>query len=97
MSKLSKEDILKLARLARLHLEEDEVAQFAAEISGILEYVEQLQQVDLEGLEPTYQVTGLKNVMRPDEEWDYGPTPDDLLKNAPEIENHQFKARRMIA
>lgn len=96
MSKLSREDILKLARLSRLELNEEEIAQFEAEIGSILEYVEQLQNVDLDGLEPTYQVTGLKDVTRPDEIVDYQADPEALLKNAPSKENNQFKVRRMV-
>ncbi len=97
MGKLSREDVLKLARLARLELSADEVDRFTEEISAILDYVEQLQVVDVSGLEPTAQVTGLTNVMRPDEVKNYGPTPEELLKNAPAIEQHQIKVKRMIA
>lgn len=96
MSKLSREDILKLAKLSRLELTDDEVAQFEAEIGSILEYVELLQKVDLDKLEPTYQVTGLKDVTRPDEVVDYQASPDDLLKNAPATEAKQFKVKRMV-
>lgn len=96
MAKLSREDVLKLARLARLHLTEEEVTQFQTEISAILAYVEQLQKVDLTGFEPTYQVTGLKNVMRRDEERDYGASPEELLKNAPALERGHIKVRRIL-
>ena len=96
MSKLSKQDILKLAQLSRLELTDQEVTQFESEIGAILEYVEQLQSVDLEGVEPTYQVTGLKDVTRPDEVVDYQAKPADLLKNAPDSEASQFKVKRMV-
>ncbi len=97
MSKLSREDILKLAKLSRLTLTEEEIEQFASEIGAILEYSSQLQSVDNQGLEPTYQVTGLKDVMRPDEIIDYQATPEALLKNAPDSEKKQFKVKRMVA
>lgn len=93
---LSTEDVLKLARLARLKLTEEEVAKFRDEISAILGYVEQLQNVDLSKLEPTLQVTGLTNVTRADEVVSYGPTPDDLLKNAPATEDGHIKVKRML-
>ncbi len=96
MADLTQKDILKLARLARLHLSDEEVEQFRTEISAILGYVEQLQKVDTKGLEPTYQVTGLKNVTRPDEIKDYGPSPEDLLKNAPATEKGHFKVKRIL-
>ena len=97
MSKLSREDILKLAQLSRLQLTDAEVTQFESEISTILQYVEQLQAVDLNGVEPTYQVTGLKDVTRADEIVAYQASPEDLLKNAPAIEKDQFKVKRMVA
>ena len=97
MAKLTREDVLKLAQLSRLHLTEEEIEHFTGEISAILGYVEQLQKVDLHGLEPTYQVTGLTNVMRPDEEVDYEAKPADLLKNAPATEGGHIKVKRMLA
>lgn len=96
MSKLNHDDVLKLARLSRLKLTGDEVERFSVELSKILDYVEILNKVDTNGLEPTYQVTGLKNVMRPDEVKDYGVAPDDLLKNAPAMEAGQFKVKRVL-
>lgn len=96
MAKLSRDDVLKLARLARLQLTEEEVTKFTDEISTILGYVEQLQKVDLDKLEPTMQVTGLTNATRPDEEVEYGPSPEDLLRNAPATESGHIKVRRML-
>jgi aspartyl-tRNA(Asn)/glutamyl-tRNA(Gln) amidotransferase subunit C len=96
MSKLSRDDVLKLARLSRLKLSEAEIEKFQTELSEILEYVEQLDEVDVSALEPTYQVTGLKNVTRPDEPVDYGVTPADLLKNAPAVADNQFKVKRVL-
>lgn len=96
MGKLSREDVLKLARLAKLELTDEEVEKFTGEIGEILAYVEQLQKVDVDDLEPTYQVTGLKNVTRPDEAKDYGVTPKDLLKNVPAVENNQIKVQKIL-
>lgn len=96
MAKLSDEDVLKLARLSRLHLTDEEVRRFKKEISTILAYVEQLQAVDLSGVQPTSQVTGLKNVTRPDEVRPYAATPQDLLKNVPATQNGHIKVRRVL-
>jgi aspartyl-tRNA(Asn)/glutamyl-tRNA(Gln) amidotransferase subunit C len=85
-----------LARLSRLRLSPEEVEKFRQELSSILDYVEILDGVDTTGLEPTYQVTGLKNIMRPDEPIDYGPKSADLLKNAPAVEAGQFKVKRVL-
>lgn len=96
MSKLSRDDVLKLARLSRLRLSEEEIEKFRVELSSILDYVEILDKSDTQGLEPTYQVTGLTNVMRPDEIKDYQASPETLLKNAPAIENKHFKVKRVL-
>jgi len=96
MAKITNIDILKLAKLAQLDLTDEEINKFQKEISEILGYVEQLQNVDVKGLKPTYQVTGLKNVTRKDEIIDYGASQADLLKNVPELENKQIKVRRVL-
>jgi aspartyl-tRNA(Asn)/glutamyl-tRNA(Gln) amidotransferase subunit C len=97
MADLTREDVLKLARLARLTITDEEVENYRSELSEILKYVEQLQSADVEGLEPTSQVTGLKNVMREDIIQDYGVTPDDLLAIAPKKEGRHVKVKRMIS
>lgn len=98
MADLSHDDVLKLARLARLKLSEDEVAKYQTELTEILKYVEQLDAVDVSGLEPTSQVTGLTNVTRVDEEINYGYEALDLLKNVPHdrVEDDLIKVKRMI-
>lgn len=97
MADLTRDDCLKLAQLARIDLSDDEVAEFAHELTTILQYVEQLQSIDVSGLQPTSQVTGLVNVTRDDTVVDYGYEPRDLLKNVPTVEDNQIKVKRMIA
>lgn len=96
MVKLARTDILKLAKLARLRLSDEEIEKFQSEIGDILGYVEKLNDVDTTGLKPTYQVTGLANVARPDVVKDYGTTQLELLKNAPATEKAYVKVKRMI-
>jgi aspartyl-tRNA(Asn)/glutamyl-tRNA(Gln) amidotransferase subunit C len=96
MADLTREDVLKLARLARLQLTDAEVAEYQKELGEILQYVELLNDIDITGLEPTSQVTGLVNVTRSDEIVDYGYDPLDLLKNVPAVENNQIKVKQMI-
>jgi aspartyl-tRNA(Asn)/glutamyl-tRNA(Gln) amidotransferase subunit C len=96
MGNLTRDDIIQLASLSRLALTEDETTEFANEISDILQYIEQLQSVDITGLKPTNQVTGLTNVTRPDEVIDYGYEPLDLLQNVPQTEGNLLKVKRMI-
>jgi aspartyl-tRNA(Asn)/glutamyl-tRNA(Gln) amidotransferase subunit C len=96
MSKLSRDDVLKLAALSKLRLTDEEVERLRGELSEILNYVEILDEVDVSGLEPTYQVTGLKNVWRPDVPKDYGYKTAQLLKNAPALQDNQFKVKRVL-
>lgn len=96
MAKLTREDVLKLAKLARISISDDEVDKFADEFNEILGYVEQLQGVDVSGLEPTSQVTGLTNVMRKDEVKSYGYKPKELLKNVPHVKDDLIQVKRMI-
>lgn len=96
MTQLTREDILKLAQLAKLKLNESEVEAFRSEITEILGYVEMLKDVDTNGLEPTYQVTGLANVMRPDEIKESSATTKDLLRNVPRRDDDYIKVNRMI-
>ncbi len=96
MAKLTKEDVLKLARLSRLHLTDEEVAKYQKEIESILSYVDQLSSLKLDNVEPTYQVTGLRTVTRRDEVVDYGTDREKLLKNAPNTKNGHIVTRRIL-
>jgi aspartyl-tRNA(Asn)/glutamyl-tRNA(Gln) amidotransferase subunit C len=96
MAKLTRDEVLKLAALSKLRLSESEIERLSTELSEILNYVEILDQVDTRDLEPTYQVTGLKNVMRTDATKDYGYSSHDLLKNAPAVQDSQFKVKRVL-
>lgn len=95
MAKLSRDAVLKLAHLSRLKLTDEEVERFRNELSEILTYVEQLEKVDTEGLEPTYQTTGLTTVTRQDKEIDYQAKPQDLLKQAA-VKDGQYKVKRVL-
>ena len=96
MTKLTRDDVLELANLARLNLTDEEIEEFTSEFADILTYVEQLQAVDTDGLMPTNQVSGNLNVMRDDEVRTYGYEPKDLLHNVPAVENGHIKVKRMV-
>jgi aspartyl-tRNA(Asn)/glutamyl-tRNA(Gln) amidotransferase subunit C len=97
MAQLSPEDITKLAHLARLDLTATEIDEYVIELSKILRYVEMLQSVDVTGLKPTNQVTGLVNVTRTDQIKEYGYTARDLLANVPQLsEDNQIQVKRML-
>ncbi len=97
MSKLNPEEVLKLARLARLKLTDEEVEKYSEELGTIMDYFKLLDEADLSKLEPTSQVTGLVNQFRADEVVeDQKATPDDLLEIAPESKDRYLKVKRMI-
>ena len=82
MTALTPAQVRHIAKLARIEIEDNEVEKYAKELSAILEYVEQLKEVDTKGVEPTAQVTGQENVFRPDVIEDKGSTTDALLSTS---------------
>lgn len=96
MSHISIQDVKKLAQLSALSITDADAEHLSTQLEDILEYVEQLGEVDTTGVEPTYQVTGLENVVRVDEQIDYGISQEELLKNAPDSEGGQIKVRRVL-
>ena len=64
---IDREQVLHVARLARLRLSDDEVETMVGELSGILDHVDRIGKLDLEGVEPTSHVVALENVLRADE------------------------------
>lgn len=64
---LSEDQVRHVAKLARLALSDEEVKKFSGQLSDVLEYVDMLKEVDVEGVALTSQVTGLENVMQKDE------------------------------
>ncbi len=95
MAKISRDDVLKLAKLSMIELSEDQLVRFTKELDEIVQYVEQLQSVNVEGLEPTFQVTGLQNVTRVDEIRPFESTTQ-LLKNVPATDGNLIKVRRVL-
>lgn len=87
---IDREQVLHVARLARLRLDEDEVETMVGELSGILEHVDRIRGLDLEGVEPTSHVVHLENVLRADEPWQSMP-PAVALANAPEPFDGAFR------
>ncbi|HKX73071.1 MAG TPA: Asp-tRNA(Asn)/Glu-tRNA(Gln) amidotransferase subunit GatC [Candidatus Saccharimonadales bacterium] len=96
MSTITVNDVKYVASLAKIAITDEEAARFTTELDAILGYVRQLEAVDTTGLEPTYQVTGLKNVTRPDEVIDYGTTRDELLKNAPRQKDGYIEVPKVL-
>ena len=96
MSSISIDDVKRLAQLSALSVSDTEAESLRRQIGDILGYVEQLNEVDTTGLQPTYQVSEVENVTRKDEIKDYGVSRDALLQNAPETENGQIKVKKVL-
>ena len=96
MTKISLDEVKKLASLARIAISEDEAVKFQAEITEILHYVSQLNEIDTEGVEPTAQVTGLENVTRKDELIDYPTTPQELVSLAPKHKDNSVVVKKVL-
>jgi len=96
MAELSEEKLRHLAWLAKLELSEEEVTRFTAQLARVLDYFKVLDEADVEGVEPAFNVLGLANVMREDEP---GPTlsQDEALANAPAKEDGYVEAPAMVS
>jgi len=79
-----------VAKLARLGLSEEEVEAMERELSGILEHVDRISELDLEGVEPTSHVVELENVLRPDEPRPSWPR-EQILEPAPDPAQGAFR------
>ena len=93
--KLSREEVLHIARLARLGLTEAEIDRMGEQLSNILENFEVLRQVDTDGVPPTAQSVALQNVLR-DDEVSPSLSPDEVLTNAPQREGDFFRVRAVL-
>ena len=96
MSKITADDVRKVAKLARLDLPDDTIATYTSQLERILDYVDQLQAVDTEGIPPTTRAVEVVNVTRTDT---VVPTEvrEDLLDQAPQREGDFFRVPKIMA
>ena len=92
---VTREDVEKVAVLARLKLNEQEIEEITSQLNEIFEYFEKLQELDTEGVEPLSHVLPMKNVYREDK---VKPSlsQEEILMNAPEKGHGHFKVPRII-
>ncbi len=93
---VSREDVLKIASLARLEVTEDEIEKYQHHLSDILTYVEKLNELDTDNVPPTYSVHQSGNVFREDVNRP-SLTQDEALKNAPSKSNGFFSVPKIIS
>ena len=93
--KLSREEVLHIARLARVGINEKEVAKLGEQLSNILENFEALQKLDTTDVPPTSQSIPLQNVTKDDKVADSLP-PKEILANAPRKEGEYFRVKAVL-
>jgi aspartyl-tRNA(Asn)/glutamyl-tRNA(Gln) amidotransferase subunit C len=87
--------VRRIAHLARIAVGDDEVPHLQGELNAMLAFVEQLSEVNVEGVEPMTSVTPMEMKKRPDIVTD-GEIADDIVKNAPATENHFFLVPKVV-
>ena len=87
---IDREQVLHVARLARLALDEEDVERMSSELSGILGHVDRISELDLDGVEPTSHVVALENVLRADEPQPSLPR-ERALEGAPDPSDGAFR------
>jgi aspartyl-tRNA(Asn)/glutamyl-tRNA(Gln) amidotransferase subunit C len=92
---LTADDVLHIARLARLRLDPPDVERYAAQLGGILSHFEALAAVDTEAVEPTANPLPLRNVMREDATRPSLPR-EEALANAPQVEGGYIRVRAVL-
>lgn len=96
---LTKEQVKHIAKLARIGLSEEEIEKFTKDLSRILDYVKELQEVDTEQVEPIAHITGRENALRQDAVVDDGPEsgdPELLISQSPKEERGYVKVPEVL-
>lgn len=96
MANISDHDVRYLARLSSLELDEAEIEPLAQDIKNILGYVEMLNELNTDGVEPTYQVTDLENVWRDDTVQSSGVTREQLLELPAASRSNQIEVPKVL-
>lgn len=96
MISISTSDIRHLTTLSGISLAAEEQESLGKDIEKIIDYIKMLDELDVEGVEPTYQVTGLSRVYRADEVDQVGVSPQQLLELAPDVQDEQVKVPQVL-
>ena len=93
---IDREQVNKVAHLARLDITSDEAQQFTTQLNSILDYFEQLQELDTNEVEPTTRAIETSNITRADKLEPF-PNKQDLLKSAPEQDGDYFRVPKIMS
>lgn len=97
MGKLSKKDVKYVARLAKLELTSGEIDKFKGQLSKVIDYVSELEEVDTSNVEPTSQTTGLSNVVREDRiDANQSLSVEDTVSGSEKIHNNYFVVQPLL-
>lgn len=96
MADITKDTVKKLAKLSSIGLSDEEVDVMTKELGSIVGFVEALQSVYIDSVEPTFQVTGLKDAFRADEVAPVLLSREELLANAPDQQDGYIKVPRVL-
>jgi aspartyl-tRNA(Asn)/glutamyl-tRNA(Gln) amidotransferase subunit C len=96
MASISISDVHNLANLSNLSLSDTEADSLRIDLEEIVNYIEELKELNTEGVNPTYQVTDLSNVWREDSVIDYGVTREQLLELSPEQKDNSVKVPKVL-
>ncbi len=96
MTNIDKNEVRRLAQLSSISLNDKQIEDLQKDIGNILNYVEQLQQIDTSDIEPSYQVTHLSNVGREDVVINYGLSREQLLNSAPDQQDGHIKVPKVL-
>ena len=95
MTKITKEEVKKVANLARLELDEDEIYNHANQLEKILEYIKQLEKINTDDVPCTTRAIEVSNVFRKDEKKKFNST-EELIELSPSREDNYFKVPKII-
>ncbi|MDO4507784.1 MAG: Asp-tRNA(Asn)/Glu-tRNA(Gln) amidotransferase subunit GatC [Candidatus Saccharibacteria bacterium] len=90
------ETIKHLAKLSNFSLSDEEMQKLSSDLQNIIGYISQLEELDTENVEPTYQVFEMENVWRDDEILEQDANREDLLKLSKETEDNQIKVPKVL-
>jgi len=97
MTDLKREEVLHVAKLAKLDLSEEEIAKFTPQLSKVIDYISELSEVDTKGVEPTSQTTGLENVYRNDSTSNsLSLTQEQAINGTDKTHNGYFKVKAIL-
>ena len=93
---ITREDVVHLAELSNISLAEDQIEPLIKDLDNILGYISQLDELDMDNVEPTYQCFDMQNVWREDEIEEFEAKREDLLALTRESEDNQIKVPKVL-